>query len=238
MMPSCVPATRRDENGAAIRYRETVKYLKHPRVLGLGEMMDFAGVLKSDADVLCKISAAHNLHKKVDGHAPGLLGKDLNAYIAAGINTDHECAAAEEALAKLRLGQWIMVREGTAGRNLKALLPLFRPPYSARCLMVTDDRHPGDLITLGHIDHMVRKAITLGADPAAAYTMASHNAALCFGLSGLGAIAPGYQADFLLLDDAETVSIHSVYKAGQRVYSLGQSPALPESTDAFPASMM
>lgn len=235
MMPSCVPATRGDENGAAIGLRDTAKYLKHPRVLGLGEMMDFTGVLRAAPEVLRKISAAHALHKRVDGHAPGLHSKDLNAYIAAGINTDHECVTAEEAFEKLRLGQWIMVREGTAGRNLAALMPLFRPPYSARCLLVTDDKHPGDLITPGHIDHMVRKAISLGADPAAAYTMASHNAAQCFGLSRLGAVAPGYRADFLLLDDAETVSIHSVYKAGQCVCSAGQNPALPEFPAAAPA---
>jgi adenine deaminase len=232
MMPSCVPATRRDENGATIGLRETARYLKHPRVLGLGEMMDYLGVLSAAPNVLSKISAAQALYKKVDGHAPGLHGKDLNAYIAAGINTDHECVSAEEAFEKLRLGQWIMIREGTAGRNLTALLPLFQPPYSTRCLMVTDDKHPGDLINLGHIDHMVRKAITLGADPAAAYTMASHNAARCFHLNRLGAIAPGYQADFLLVDDVDTVAIHSVYKAGKCVFSKGFDPALPECKNA------
>jgi adenine deaminase len=235
MMPSCVPATRNDENGAAIGLRKTAGYLKHLRVLGLGEMMDYSGVLNAAPHVLRKISAAHAVHKKVDGHAPGLHGKDLNAYIAAGINTDHECVSAEEAYEKLRLGQWIMIREGTAGRNLTALLPLFRPPYSARCLMVTDDKHPGDLINLGHIDHMVRKAITLGADPAVAYTIASHNAAQCFHLNRLGAIAPGCQADFLLLDDVDAVAIHSVYKAGKCVFSKGFGPALPDFKDAPPA---
>ncbi len=232
MVPSCVPATRYDENGATISLAQTQAYLKHPRVLGLGEMMDYLGVINTAQDVLGKIAAAHSLFKKVDGHAPGLTGKDLAAYIAAGIKTDHECVSAEEAFEKLRLGQWIMVREGTAGRNLAALLPLFRPPYSARCLMVTDDKHPGDLITLGHIDHMVRKAITLGANPAAAYTMASHNAAQCFGLDRLGALAPGYQADFLLLNDVDTVAIHSVYKAGLCVSSPGQGPVLPKKQDA------
>jgi adenine deaminase len=234
MMPSCVPATRHDENGAVIGLRETAKYLKHPRVLGLGEMMDYAGVLSAAPGVLRKISAANSLHKRVDGHAPGLHGKDLNAYIAAGIHTDHECVTAEEALEKLRLGQWIMIREGTAGRNLAALLPLFRPPYSSRCLMVTDDKHPGDLMNLGHIDHMVRKAIAHGAGPAEAYTMASHNASQCFGQCSLGAVAPGYQADFLLLDDVDTVAIHSVYKAGECIFAPGLGPVLPELQDAPP----
>ncbi len=235
MMPSCVPATRHDENGASINLRETAIYLNHPRVLGLGEMMDYAGVLSAAPGVIRKISAAHSLPKRVDGHAPGLYGYDLNAYIAAGINTDHECVTAEEALEKLRLGQWIMVREGTAGRNLAALMPLLRPPYFSRCLMVTDDKHPGDLMNLGHIDHMVRKAIALGAGSAVAYTMASHHAAQCFGLNHLGAIAPGYQADFLLLDDVDTAAVHSVYKAGECVFSLGLGPILPELKDVSPA---
>ena len=235
MMPSCVPATGLDENGAAIGPGDVAKYLKNPRVLGLGEMMDYPGVIGASPAALEKIAAARALSKPVDGHAPGLSGKALSAYIAAGITTDHECTAVSEAVEKLRLGQWIMIREGTAGKNLAALLPLFKPPFSARCLLVTDDKHPGDLVSLGHIDHMVRKAIALGADPAAAYTMASHNAALCYHLTGHGALAPGYKADFLLVSDVQTAAIHSVYKAGRRVHPPGGGFTLPPPDALGPA---
>ncbi len=225
MLPSCVPASPFDENGASFTLLDIQRYLHHPRVLGLGEMMDYTGVLHAAINPLEKIAQAHTAGKQVDGHAPGLYGHDLNAYIAAGITTDHESVAAQEAFEKLRLGQWVMIREGTAGKNLAALMPLFQNPFAGRCLLVTDDKHPGDLITLGHIDHMVRKAISLGADPATVYTMASHNAAQCFSLARMGALAPGYQADFLLLSDIETVSIHAVYKSGQCVAAGGQMAA-------------
>ena len=231
MLPSCVPASPFDENGAAITALELQEYYRHPRVLGLGEMMDYSGVLHSAVDPLEKIAGALMAGKRVDGHAPGLLGKDLNAYIAAGITTDHECVGAEEALEKLRLGQWVMVREGTAGRNLSALMPLFEKPFSSRCLLVTDDKHPRDLLKLGHIDYIVRMAISMGADPIQAYTMASHNAAQCFSLSRLGALAPGYQADFLLLDNVQNVSIHSVYKAGRCVAAGGKMEEMPNSAN-------
>ena len=226
MLPSCVPATRFDENGAEFSLADIETYLSHPRVTGLGEMMDYNGVLSLGQGVLAKICAAHHAGKPVDGHAPGLTGKNLSAYIAAGINTDHECTSAKEAMEKLRMGQWIMIREGSAARNLTALLPLFHQPYALRCLLVTDDKHPGDLISQGHIDHLIRKAILLGADPAAAYTMASFNAAQCFRFHHLGAIAPGYQADLVLLDDVKAVAIHCVYKAGQCVFSTNQKPAI------------
>ena len=234
MLPSCVPASPFDENGAVLTNSDLQKLLAHPRVLGLGEMMDYPGVCNASAGPLEKIAGALSANKCVDGHAPGLTGRDLNAYISAGIKTDHECVAAEEAMEKLRLGQWVMIREGTAGKNLSALMPLFAKPFAARCLLVTDDKHPGDLLGLGHIDHMVRKAISLGADPALAYTMASHNAAQCFSLHHLGALAPGYQADFLLLSDVDTVSIHSVYKAGRRVAVGG---ALADTPEAVPVPM-
>jgi len=222
MLPSCVPASPFDENGAPFTVSDLQAYFHHPRVLGLGEMMDYTGVLSTASGPLEKIADTHRAGKQIDGHAPGLHGHDLNAYIAAGITTDHESVTEQEALEKLRLGQWVMIREGTAGKNLAALMPLFQKPFAARCLLVTDDKHPGDLITLGHIDHMVRKAISLGADPAAVYTMASFNAAQCFSLRRMGALAPGYQADFLLLSDVEKVSIHAVYKAGHCVAAAGE----------------
>ena len=219
MLPSCVPASPFDENGAALGFSELEAYLYHPMVLGLGEMMDFLGVLNASQGPLEKIAGTQACNKRVDGHAPSLSGLDLNAYIAAGIFTDHESVTADEALSKLRLGQWVMIREGSAAKNLNALSPLIKMPYAGRCLFVTDDKHPGSLMHLGHIDHMIKKVIALGTEPSLAYTMASFNAAQCFSLERMGALAPGYKADFVLLDDINTVSIHSVYKAGRCAFS-------------------
>ncbi|HNW86348.1 MAG TPA: adenine deaminase [Candidatus Limiplasma sp.] len=233
MAPSCVPSSPFDESGEALNHEAIAPLLANPRVLGLAEMMNVPGTLSGDADVMNKITEAHRLHKKIDGHAPGLTGHALQAYIAAGIQTDHECSTLDEAMEKLSLGQWIMIREGSAARNLQALLPLFSSPYCNRCLLVTDDKHPGDLLQLGHIDHMVRKAISLGVDSAIAYTMASWNAAQCFGLSGMGAIAPGYAADIVVLNDVATAAIHSVYQNGELVtparFTGGDTP-LPASS--------
>ncbi|MDD3213341.1 MAG: adenine deaminase [Eubacteriales bacterium] len=233
MAPSCVPSSPFDESGAILNHEAIAPLLANPRVLGLAEMMNVPGVLAGDADVMLKIAETKRLHKRIDGHAPGLSGSALQAYIAAGIQTDHECSALPEALEKLALGQWIMIREGSAARNLQALLPLFNRPYCNRCLLVTDDKHPGDLLQLGHIDHMVRKAISLGADSAAAYTMASWNAAQCFGLTGRGAIAPGYAADIVVMDNVESAAIHSVYHNGALVTPAqitGEETPMPASS--------
>lgn len=217
MVPSCVPATPFDEAGAVITAQEVEELMTQPGVLGLAEMMNFPGVLGGDTEVLKKIDSAQNNQKIVDGHAPTLSGKALNAYITSGVRSDHECTTAEEAIEKIRLGQWLMVREGTASKNLEALLPLFEKPYCDRCMLVTDDKHPGELATEGHIDYDIRKAISLGANPINAYKMASFNAARYFGLTNVGAVAPGYAADFVILDDVNTVKIHAVYKNGKRV---------------------
>ncbi|MCC8104376.1 MAG: adenine deaminase [Clostridiales bacterium] len=217
MVPSCVPATPFDESGATIAPEDIAQLLALPNVLGLAEMMDFPGVLGCHHSVLEKLALAQNAGKIIDGHAPGLSGKDLNAYIAAGVRSDHECSTAEEAMEKISLGQWVMIREGTACKNLLNLLSLFEKPWSDRCMLVTDDKHPGDLMREGHIDHIIRKAIAHGADPVRAYKMASYNASLYFGLSQNGAISPGYQADFVILDDIRSVKIHSVYKKGKRI---------------------
>jgi len=217
MVPSCVPATPFDESGAAITPEDIARMLAKPDVSGLAEMMDFPGVLGCDRGVLEKLAIAQNAGKIIDGHAPGLSGADLNAYIAAGVRSDHECSTAEEAMEKISLGQWIMIREGTACKNLLNLLPLFEKPWCDRCMLVTDDKHPGDLMREGHIDHIIRKAIAHGADPVCAYKMASFNACVYFGLSQNGAISPGRYADFVLLDDVGTVKIHSVYKRGKRI---------------------
>ena len=217
MVPSCVPATPFDESGAEITYEDVDQLLAKPGVIGLAEMMNFPGVLDGSLDVLRKISTATDSKKVVDGHAPGLSGKELNAYIASGVRSDHECTTAEEAMEKISLGQWVMIREGTACKNLEALMPLFEKPYCDRCMLVTDDKHPGDLAKEGHIDHIVRKAISLGANPVNAYKMASYNAAIYFGLTSNGSISPGYAADFVILDDVNSVKIHSVYKKGKRI---------------------
>ena len=161
-------------------------------------MMNFPGVLFNDEDVIQKIRDARKRRKTVDGHAPSLSGKSLDKYIAAGIQSDHECSSAEEAIEKIRKGQWVMIREGTAARNLKELLPLFEAPYNHRCLLVTDDRHPADIDGEGHIDHIVRLAVQNGKSAITAIQMATIQAAQCFGLSYVGAIAPAYRADILV----------------------------------------
>ena len=214
MLPSCVPATPLDESGANLDYRAIDSFYDHPRVQGLAEMMNFVGIINGDSQVVEKIVASQAHHKKIDGHAPGLAGNDLNAYIAAGVYSDHECSNVEEAMAKLERGQFIMIREGTAARNLEALAPLLREKYIERCMFCTDDKHPNDLLEKGHIDYIVKKAIALGADPITAIKAACHNAARYFLLNNRGAIAPGYLADFVIIDDFQHFNIEKVYKRG------------------------
>ncbi len=222
MIPSCVPATPLDESGAVLDSAVVERYLSNPRVLGLAEMMNFKGVLDKDSEVLKKIEATKRAGKLVDGHAPGLSGEDLDGYIAAGISSDHECSFKEEAIEKLKRGQWIMIREGTACKNLTNLVTLLQYPYGDRCLLVTDDKHPGSLVEEGHIDHIIRKAISLGAVPEYAYKAGSFNAYQYFKQSNRGAIAPGYHADFVVLEDVKEVAIRSVYKAGVKVSDHGR----------------
>ncbi len=216
-VPSCVPATCFDEAGAEITEQDVKKMLSFPRVLGLAEMMNFSGVVNSNEQVLRKLIAASSNGGIIDGHAPLLSGRELNAYLTAGAKSDHECTNFGEALTKLKLGQWIMVREGTASKNLEALIPLFDKPYCDRCMLVTDDKHPRELVEEGEIDHIVRKAISLGVNTINAYKMASFNPARYFGFTDRGAIAPNYLADFIILEDINEVKIHSVYKRGKRV---------------------
>ena len=218
MLPSCVPATPLDESGANLDYRAIDSFYDHPRVQGLAEMMNYVGVVNGDGQVVEKIVASQAHHKKIDGHAPGLSGKDLNAYIAAGVYSDHECSDMEDAMNKLRLGQYIMIREGTAARNLEALMPLLTSQYVDRCMFCTDDKHPNDLLEKGHIDYIVKKAISLGADPIIAVKAACHNAARYFLLNNRGAIAPGYLGDFVIIDDFQHFEIEMVYKRGVLMY--------------------
>ena len=218
MLPSCVPATPLDESGAVLDYRAIDSFYDHPRVQGLAEMMNFVGTVNGDPQVVEKIVASQAHHKKIDGHAPGLSGNDLNAYIAAGVYSDHECSDLDDALAKLERGQFIMIREGTAARNLEALVPLLCEKYVDRCMFCTDDKHPNDLLEKGHIDYIVKKAISLGADPIVAVKAACHNAARYFLLNNRGAIAPGYLGDFVIIDDFQHFEIEMVYKRGILMY--------------------
>lgn len=214
MLPSCVPATPLDESGAILDYRAIDSFYDHPRVQGLAEMMNFVGAINGDEQTVEKIVAAQAHHKKIDGHAPDLQGNDLNAYIAAGVYSDHECHDLKDALAKLERGQFIMIREGTAARNLEALMPLLSSQYAERCMFCTDDKHPNDLLEKGHIDYIVKKAISLGADPITAVKVACHNAARYFLLNNRGGISPGYLADFVIIDNFRAFNIEQVYKRG------------------------
>lgn len=216
-LPSCVPATPFDESGAVLTAKDLRPFYSHPRVLGLAEMMNYPGVLANDKMVMEKINQANKLGKHIDGHAPFLRGKGIDKYIYAGICTDHECSDIEEAKERIRKGQWIMIRQGTAARNALDLIDLFDSSYSNRCLLVTDDRHPADLIAEGHIDNIIRLVVKEGKSAIGAIQMATINAANCFALKGVGAIAPSYRADIVVFDDLQKLDIYSVYSAGNKV---------------------
>ena len=218
MMPSCVPATEIDESGAELDCKDIDLYLDNKKVLGLAEMMNYVGVINGDKNVLSKIVTSQAHHKKIDGHAPEISGNDLNAYIAAGVYSDHECSTFENALEKLRKGQFIMIREGTAAHNLKALMPLLTQQYYSRCMFATDDKHPSDLLCGGHIDYIVKQALKNGADPIVALKTATHHAARYFLLNNKGAIASGYLADIVVVDNLEDFNVETVFKRGKLVF--------------------
>ena len=229
MLPSCVPATPMDESGANLDYRAIDSFYDYPRVQGLAEMMNAYGVIHNDAEVVSKIIASQAHHKKIDGHAPGLTGKDLDTYIAAGVYSDHECSDIDDALAKLRRGQFIMIREVTAARNLEALAPLLTPQYADRCMFCTDDKHPSDLLEKGHIDYICREAINkYGVDPIIAVKAACHHASRYFLLNNRGAIAPGYLADFAIIDNFKDFNVEMVFKKGVLYYDHGQLRDFPK----------
>lgn len=218
MMPSCVPATEIDESGAELDCKDIDLYLDNKKVLGLAEMMNYVGVINGDKNVLSKIVTSQAHHKKIDGHAPELSGNDLNAYIAAGVYSDHECSTFENALEKLRKGQFIMIIEGTAAHNLKALMPLLTQQYYSRCMFATDDKHPSDLLYGGHIDYIVKQALKNGADPIVALKTATHHAARYFLLNNKGAIASGYLADIVVVNNLEDFNVETVFKRGKLVF--------------------
>ncbi|MGB8345821.1 MAG: adenine deaminase [Ktedonobacteraceae bacterium] len=222
MLSSCVPASSYESPYRVLLADDLLPLLEDERVLGLAEMMNMPGVLSGDEQVLAKIIATRRHGLVVDGHAPGLNGRDLSAYAAAGVMSDHECTTVKEARQRIRLGMWLMIREGSAARNLDALLPLVQELHPPRVFFVTDDRDPQDLTTRGHIDSMVRRAIELGLDPIEAIRLASYNTAQYFCLSDRGAVAPGFVADLVVLDDLETFQVESVYKDGRLIARDGQ----------------
>jgi len=235
MLPSCVPATSLETSGACLDAEVLSEMIEEEGVIGIAEVMNYPGVVFRDPSVLAKIELAGD--RRVDGHCPVLSGRDLTAYVAAGIGSDHECTTSEEAKEKLRLGMRIMIREGTAAKNLDDLLPLVNEVNSRRFLFVSDDRHPSEILREGHIDFMVRRAVQAGLDPIVAIQIASLNAAEYFGLRDLGAIAPGRRADIVVLDDLDNLEVQKVLKGGETVAEGGRLLApIAEAPSSRPRS--
>jgi len=234
-LPSAVPATELETSGARLGVEDMIGFLeKHPRILALGEVMNFPGVLSRDRELIAKIELLRHRYKKIDGHAPGLRGKKLNAYIDAFIRSDHESTKPDEAEEKLRRGMQVFIREGSAAKNLHALLPIVNDMNHHYISFCTDDRSPEDILREGHIDYMVREAIKYGIPPVIAIRMATINTARYFNLRSMGAIAPGYKADFLVINDLEEFKIEMVIKDSQIVARNGEmvvavSGIFPES---------
>ena len=224
MAPSCVPATKLETSGAAISSKGVKQILSHPKIIGLGEMMNFPGVVSGDEEVLKKIDASKG--RVIDGHAPGLVGKELNAYLSAGILSDHESTTLEEGKEKLRRGMHLMIREGSSERNLDALLPLVTDNTYKRCFFVVDDRNCSDLLWEGDIDAVVRKAIERGLEPVRAIQMATINAAEYFRLHDRGGIGPGYIANLMTVTDLAKLEIDMVFYRGRLVARQGK-PLFP-----------
>ena len=231
MLPSCVPATPFETSGFDLNSYDLSLLIDKPWVLGIAEMMNFPGVLNLDKNVMAKLELAKSRGKRIDGHAPYLSGKDLCGYIASGVKSDHECTTPEEAIEKLRLGVYVMIREGTAAKDLDALIPVLKSSNTTKCIFVTDDRHPADLKE--HINGMVRRVVEAGVDPIKAVQVASLNTAEYFGLKDLGAIAPGYKADLLILPDLKSFKPDVVLKDGHVVAQGGKLAVEIADSDAI-----
>lgn len=228
MVSSCVPASPFESSGATVTAEEIAAFLaEEPNAIGVAEMMDVAGVVSGTEDAIAKVRAADGRH--IDGHAPGLSGQALNAYLAAGVRSDHECTTYDEALEKRRLGMWIMIREGSAARNLEALLPMVLEHGPANCLLCTDDREPDQLLEEGHINDVIRRAVSLGCPPADAIAMGTLNAARYHRLYEHGAVAPGYLADVVAVPDLESFRPAKVWKRGRLVAEDGRPVAVPKA---------
>jgi len=217
MLPSCVPATPFETSGAKLLAEDLAELINHERVLGLGELMNYPGVISGDEEIIDKIKLAREHGKLIDGHGPEIKDKELNSYVAAGVLTEHECSTVEEMINRLRLGMYILIRQGSAARNLKELVRGLKKENMRRCLFCTDDKHPEDILLTGHIDNNVRLAIKNGVDPISAIQMATINAAECYRLRNIGAIAPGYNADLIVIDDIREFNVLQVYKDGKLV---------------------
>ncbi len=226
MLPSCVPATPFEHAGAVIDAAAMAEPLKNPGILGLGEFMDYIGVIDANDAVLDKLMAAFGEGKLIDGHCPALAGKGLNAYAAGGIHTDHECSTIQEMLDRISLGMYVLMRQGSACHDLRNLLKAVTPANSRRCLLCSDDRQPETIFKQGHLDDHLRICVQEGIDPVTAIQMASLNAAECYGLRDRGAIAPGLRADIVLLDDLKLFNVHKVFINGEEAARVGRY--LPE----------
>jgi len=220
MLPSCVPATSFENSGAVLKADDLKKLINEDRVLGLGELMNYPGVINGDDDVLDKILMAGD--KLIDGHGPVIEGKKLNAYAVSGVRTDHECTTIKEMEDRLRVGMYILIREGSATKNLRTLIGEVNKNNINRCLFCTDDKHPEDILENGHIDNNIRLAVKEGIEPIDAIKMATINAAQCYKLKGKGAIAPGYIADLVVIDDLKSLNILKVFKEGKLVAEKGE----------------
>jgi len=222
MLPSSVPATSFENNGADLKAKDLEPFYSHPRVLGLAEVMDFPSLKNAEDSILDKIVMTAKHHGLMDGHLAGVDTNAIDIYRTAGIKTEHECNTAQDALERLRRGMYVLIREGSVAKDLKTLIKVLTPTNARRCLFCTDDKHLDDLIEEGSIDHNIRLAIEEGISPLQAIQMATLNAAECYRLPDKGAIAPGYDADFLLLDQLETIQITEVYKSGNLVAQNGR----------------
>ncbi|MGL4858745.1 MAG: adenine deaminase [Enterobacteriaceae bacterium] len=222
MLPSCVPATPYEESGAVLNAEELETLIDDPGILGLGEVMDYPSVVAASRGMLDKLSLARRYNRVIDGHSPALTGQALTAYAMAGVMTDHECSSTEEMLERLKLGMYVLIREGSACKDLLLLIPGLTAANARRCVFCTDDREPADILSSGHINKSLRLAVAAGVDPLLAVTLATLNAAECYRLTGKGAIAPGYDADLLIVDNLQQFTARHVMVKGQEVARDGQ----------------
>ncbi|PRO66142.1 adenine deaminase [Alkalicoccus urumqiensis] len=237
MLPSCVPATPFENSGSILTSQDLLPFYDHPRVIGLAEVMDYPSVAGASPDMTKKLADAEEAGKNIDGHAAGFTKEQLMIYRAAGITTDHECTTAEQALERVQSGMYVIIREGSAAKDLRSVLPAVSEKNARRFLFCTDDKHLDELMEQGSIDDSIRIAVEEGLDAVTAIQMATLNAAECFGLKQKGAVAPGYDADIVLLDDLESLQVTDVFTSGEHTASNGKMIHGPSSQKPLPASL-